>query len=139
MQRLIDTLLWIWQFPQNVVGLALRRWWRKNIFSEIDGNAFVSVPGKHRIYYAKDFPGGISLGAYVIGNYWWKTYHWRRGQSERHEMGHCKQSLYLGPLYLLVIGLPSLIHAWTYKGSPDGYYKFFTESWADRLGGVKRF
>lgn len=45
---------------------------------------------------------------------------------------------------LLAIGLPSLLHAWL-NGAigccdrhPEGYYHFYTESWADRLGGVKR-
>jgi len=65
----------------------------------------------------------------------------------RHEWGHCKQSEYLGPLYLLVIGLFSgglnLWSRWFRMGlSPEEqsklYYCFWTEAWADRLGGVKR-
>ena len=45
----------------------------------------------------------------------------------------------LGPLYLLVIGLPSFIHAATWKDRPGrDYYAFYTERWADRLGGVTR-
>jgi hypothetical protein len=60
----------------------------------------------------------------------------------RHEYGHQVQSKIFGPIYLLVIGLPSIIWAGMYgviiKPTHNGYYKFFTEKWADRLGGVKR-
>ena len=61
-----------------------------------------------------------------------------------HEYGHSLQSLLLGPLYLIVIGLPSVIWA----GLPAlerrrqrrhiSYYDFYTERWADRWGGVGR-
>lgn len=56
-----------------------------------------------------------------------------------HEYGHTVQSLLLGPLYLPVIGLPSLLWAqlpvcrrkWRGKMS---YFRFFTERSANRLG-----
>lgn len=57
-----------------------------------------------------------------------------------HEYGHTVQSLILGPLYLLVIGIPSALWA----GLPAlrrkrraenlSYFSFFPERWADRLG-----
>lgn len=57
-----------------------------------------------------------------------------------HEYGHSVQSLILGPLYLPVIGLPSIIWA----GAPCfcekrrrggiSYYSFWTERLANRLG-----
>lgn len=60
----------------------------------------------------------------------------------RHEYGHTYQSLMLGPLYLLVIGLPSIIWAqsarlrrWR-KETGRSYSWLYTEGWADRLGGV---
>ncbi len=59
-----------------------------------------------------------------------------------HEYGHTLQSLALGPFYLAVVGLPSLIWA----GLPAlgrrrarrsiSYYAFYTERWADAWGGV---
>ncbi len=58
-----------------------------------------------------------------------------------HEYGHTLQSLALGPLYLPVIGLPSLLRAaWRRRGRARGrsYYDFYTERWADRWGGVDR-
>jgi hypothetical protein len=47
----------------------------------------------------------------------------------------------LGPLYLLVIGLPSLLWAWlgdNYREKHGvSYYDFYTEKWANKLGGAK--
>lgn len=56
-----------------------------------------------------------------------------------HEWGHTRQSLYLGPLYLLIIGLPSIIWAMIHTpNSKKSYYFFYTERWADKLGGIPK-
>ena len=57
-----------------------------------------------------------------------------------HEYGHTRQSLLLGPFYLPLIGLPSLI--WNRlpyfrkrrKAHKKAYYAFFPERWANELG-----
>lgn len=55
-----------------------------------------------------------------------------------HEYGHTIQSLILGPLYLIVIGIPSTL--WGFMGAKKRrdekipYGAFFTEGWANRLG-----
>lgn len=67
---------------------------------------------------------GITLGNYIIVN---------NIKHLRHELGHTRQSKILGPLYLLVIGLPSLIHAGLHakvckegeNGKHKGKYKNF--------------
>lgn len=54
----------------------------------------------------------------------------------RHEYGHRIQSYILGPLYMLVIYLPSYIHYKIYSlfnDEWDEYYSFYTESSADYL------
>ncbi len=53
-----------------------------------------------------------------------------------HEYGHTIQSIILGPLYLLIIGIPSSIWAMTFnnKGNTISYYSFYTEKWANGLG-----
>ena len=60
----------------------------------------------------------------------------------KHEQGHTKQSRMLGPLYLLVIGLPSMIWCHCFEGyrikHNISYYDFYCEKWADQLGNVKR-
>ena len=55
-----------------------------------------------------------------------------------HEYGHTIQSLMLGPLYLVVIGIPSTL--WGFLGGRKRrdkqipYGSFFTEKWANHLG-----
>ena len=90
---------------------------------------------------SKNMSGGISLGNYVILS----SYYGDKNRNKKvwdHEWGHTRDSRMFGPLYLLVIGLPSLIWAWLYGAvipyTTNGYYKFYTEKRADRLGGVER-
>ena len=82
-------------------------------------------------YYKKSFGGGISLGDYII-----VCSH--NAKMVKHEYGHCLQSRRLGWLYLIVIGLPSILHAGLCRCRRHSYYDFFTERWADKLGGVER-
>jgi hypothetical protein len=57
-----------------------------------------------------------------------------------HEYGHTIQSLILGPLYLILMGIPSTV--WGFlpsaaklrKEKQVSYFSFFTESWANVLG-----
>ena len=59
----------------------------------------------------------------------------------RHEYGHSIQSLILGPLYLFLVGIPSMF--WcrvpavgrSWRNGRRSYYSFVTERSADRLGG----
>ena len=55
-----------------------------------------------------------------------------------HEYGHTIQSLILGPLYLIVIGIPSTLWGFLFekkrKDEQIPYGAFFTEKWANRLG-----
>ena len=118
--------LYIWQLPQNLVGLVVLCFCGHREKCSVAGIDF---------YYSKTFPGGISLGNYVIiGS--------KNENTVKHEHGHQIQSMYLGPLYLLVVGLPLIIWAGLYGSvipySHNGYYRFYTESWADKLGKVER-
>lgn len=54
-----------------------------------------------------------------------------------HEYGHTIQSLLLGPLYLLVIGIPSVIWFHIHTPSKGSYYSFYPERMANAL--VRRF
>lgn len=129
-QVLLQVLLWIWQLPQNLIGFVLAAYIRNN-------------GGQRRIYcikikdkthevrfvHLRTFPGGITLGEYIIiGGKWDES-------DVRHEYGHVRQSLYLGPLYLFVVGIPSLLWAWYWNPSRGvSYYSFYTEKWAEKLG-----
>jgi hypothetical protein len=88
---------------------------------------------------------GVSLGWFVF---------WSRGfapgfasaaQNRAHEHGHSFQSRRYGPLYLGLVGLPSVarvvysVACYRLTGkSWDGYYDAWPEDDADRLGGVVR-
>lgn len=130
----------IWQLPQNICGAAL--WLVVRFFLGGVSRSY-TLDGGVRCYYVLRFRGGVSLGRFIFLHDY--PMHLavgaRQRTAEKHEFGHTKQSLYLGWLYLLVIGLPSIIHAAFYKYDPadrNGYYRFYTEKWADKLGGVER-
>lgn len=116
---MIKLLLWIWQLPQNLVGWIL-----------------TFTAKKENVYYCSWMPKktAVSLGNYIFfakDFFSWRVY--------LHELGHQKQSMYLGPLYLIVIGIPSVIriaYAKVFKKSIKWYYGGFPEDWADRLGGI---
>ena len=122
-----NIILYLWQLPQNVIGLLLVLILQPEESYDMDGC---------RLYYATRMRGGISLGRYVIVRSWMKDY---TGNTERHELGHAKQSRMLGWFYLFVIGIPSILWAaWWNEGRNRDYYSFYTERWADHLGGVNR-
>ncbi len=126
---LILGVTFMWQFPQNLLALLLLALSRKK---------------KYHSYYGFDvwqcsiIPIGsaISLGNFILLP--------EAGidiDVIKHEYGHQIQSLYLGPLYLLVVGVPSILRAaykiFTHKDNA-WYYSGYPEKWADRLGGVTR-
>ena len=123
-------LLYLWQLPQNLLGLAVI------FFSKASIGTWVKD-----IYFTKHH-FGVSLGNYIILSVNCDV------MDIKHETGHQKQSLYLGWLYLPLIGLPSacgniwdrLFHKkWYYTARIRWYYKQPWEAWADKLGGVKRW
>ena len=112
-------LLYVWQLPQNLLGLSIKH----TVKAEL---------GYNRIYFWK-FHSGLSLGGYIFVNEHCSNY------IILHELGHRKQSCILGPLYLLVIGIPSFLWASLRQlglFKSKSYYWFYTERWANRLGGV---
>jgi len=114
---------WTWCFPQTFIGFIRRRMMIGKIISEV-----FYMSGTQIVYYRGSYWDGASLGRYLFcpGEH-----------MVRHEYGHSLQSLILGPLYLLVIGVPSMV--WNFMKRRDmfsgiDYYAFFTERWADKLG-----
>lgn len=122
-----NVLLYVWQLPQNLLGLLVI--------------LFTGAKRKSCYWITLKYSFGVSLGKYIIfGGYPFED-------SIKHEQGHQKQSLYLGWLYLLIVGLPSFIgniydrvahRKWSVIDRVTWYYNRFPENWADKLGGVKR-
>lgn len=119
--------LWLWQLPQNLLGLAVRKLYGPCTCIESGECTSVHVSGR--------MPGGISLGKYIIISKYQCT-----RTTVAHERGHAVQSRILGPFYLFVIGLPSIAWAWLHSriAPQKSYYWFYTERWADKLGKVRR-
>lgn len=127
MKFIKDALLYIWQLLQNMVGLLFLLF--------LHPCSLVEKRNGCNVYMSIRMSGGISLGRYVFMSPVLSM----NMMSIRHEAdGHGTQSLYLGPLYLIVIGIPSLIWAGIYRMTSKDYYWFYTERWADRLAGIER-
>lgn len=138
-----DVLLYIWQLPQNLVGLV----WLciLKILGPVAKEEIPELPGAF-FYKTQKVNGGVCLGKYIFtcGT----PYAYRQNKDTyKHEWGHSKQSKMLGWLYLFVIGIPSatgnlfdqIFHSnWLYLDSIKWYYNQPWEKWADKLGGVDR-
>lgn len=130
-KAILYILLMIWEFPQNFVGFFVMLFYKPDSASCFK---LKDYPVRF-VYLSKKMPSGISLGNFIII----QTKYGNDRQYIRHEYGHTIQSMCLGPLYLLVIGLPSLVWNLYQRSHQElDYYSFFTEKWADRLGGVER-
>lgn len=118
---MLKVLKYLWQLPQNMLGLCLEgllcnACTRGN---KVEGN---------QVIWCDILPASLSLGDYLF------LTSDSSKESIEHECGHSRQSDKLGPLYLIVIGIPSLlhniIHYLCYKlGIKWDYYKFYTEHW----------
>ena len=135
MKKIWEVLLYCWQLPQNLLGLLLLAIYGRVVPINFRGDGWRSHLPSSMLYFIDGFPGGISLGRYILvsGRSFTDSKVWY------HERGHSIQSMILGPLYLFVVGLPSLLWAdWWNPGRNVSYYWFYTERWADKLGGVDR-
>lgn len=121
---MISFLKFIWQLPQNVVALLYYLYLHFNnyLLDMYEYNGIVVM--------VKSTSGSVTLGENVFLS------PKASEETKRHEYGHTKQSLMLGPLYLIVIGIPSILWAALHKtiapSKPYGW--FYTEAWADKLG-----
>lgn len=131
-------LLYIWQLPQNLLGLL--------VIAATRAKPSTDFVEQNQFYYRSRLDHcsfGVCLGEYIIfGAYSASALSWR------HEAGHRLQSRMLGPLYLLVVGLPSVARniwdrvahkSWNDLHRAMWYYGSYPENWADRLGGIFRF
>jgi len=140
-----NLLLWVWQLPQHLLALALIRLlgakkclYQSGATGDLVRYYWLYIPSG----WFSAFISGVSLGQYII---------LPEKSADRitilHEHGHSRQSAILGLLYLIVVGIPSvlgnlwdrLLHrSWTSAQRQKWYYSRWPEKQADRLGGVKR-
>lgn len=142
MRRFLFTLIQLtWGLPQTLVGLALYLYWLPRARTR-------------RLYHGAIVTewttgGGISLGLFIFVSEKASRYQvdgriLTEAESKAgvrvHEYGHCIQSLLLGPVYLIAVGLPSYLWAnlpalRRYRREKGvSYYAVYPERWANRLG-----
>ena len=126
LEWVVYILLYFWQLPQNIAGFL---YWLK-ITIEKD-KVVVGKTKWSKAYSAKTMEGGISLGMYCFLN----PVFAKNDAAIAHELiGHTLQSRILGPLYLFVVGIPSVLNA-AFDIS-ECYYDFYTEKDANARAGL---
>ena len=120
-------LTFLWLLPQNIIGLLVMLFTKKQAPRERYNGTIIT---------RWKYGSGVSLGQFIFVS------KYADEDTVKHEYGHYLQGLRLSWLYLFVVGIPSF--CWAAFGGRyrrkhnKSYYDFYTERWADRLGGVTR-
>ena len=134
----------IWEAPQKALAHIVKK------IMKAEKTDIISINDDKVHVYFWNHGGGMSLSNHIFlprkhfekinlqefyNSKWHKDY-------LLHEYGHTIQSKKLGLFYLFIIGLPSITWAGclqAYRNKYNvSYYSFYTERWADKLGGVER-
>lgn len=122
--------MFLFEFPQNIIGYLGFIYYtqrQKAPYYRYREAYVVHVKGRW---------GAVSLSRYIFAD---DVYY--QSQMIRHEYGHTLQSKLLFILYLPIVGIPSFLWNRLFKKyrirNNKSYYAFFTESWANRLGGYR--
>ena len=93
--------------------------------------------GKAFIVYLPWNAGGLSMGLFIFVKDGHTKPEWTYN-TRIHEYGHTWQCLLLGPLYYIVIAIPSVIWCNVFGGYRKkhniSYYKLYCEAWANAWG-----
>ena len=123
---------YVWQLLQNLLGMLYKDCISDNIITRVNCDAT-----DYECYLTRN-GGGVTLGRYIFVNQNYKDL----SNVILHEIGHTKQSRILGPLYLIIIGIPSISWAGLRRLIPAlkkiNYYSLYTESWANKLMGLNK-
>ena len=118
-----------WGLPQNLVGLGFF------LFYRLRGCPHFSYQGAVVTIWTNP-TGSMSMGRYLFLEPSWTP---KDHDLLAHEYGHTIQSLFFGPLYLLTVGLPSVLWAGlpcfrNMRRKGRSYYSVYPEKGATRLG-----
>lgn len=140
MNLLYRVLQWTWGLPQTLVGAVFYLINKRNPHFSYHGSCATVWKSK----------SSLSLGMFVFVSedpfYYYEDQRTRFTEDAFlemllvHEYGHTIQSLIFGPLYLLMVGVPSLL--WSYlprfvnlrERDHISYFSAYPERWANRLG-----
>ena len=127
MKYIRNLILFIWQLPQHIVAI---------IYFGYLVMMCKDLGIDSRYKQATVIPC-IMRGAVTLGNYVFVGLNSEYRKTVKHELGHTIQSKILGPLYLIVIGIPSITYCGLRRLFPSlrkkNYYNFYTEKWANNL------
>lgn len=127
MKYIRNLILFIWQLPQHIVAI---------IYFGYLVMMCKDLGVDSRYKQATVIPC-IMRGAITLGNYVFVGLNSEYRKTVKHELGHTIQSKILGPLYLIVIGIPSITYCGLRRIFPllrkKNYYDFYTESTANYL------
>ena len=123
----MEILKYIWQLPQTIAAYIYFTYLSNK------GEILDTCTYQDAIVFIKR----TSCGSVTLGNHIFLSPR-ATDSTVKHEYGHTRQSLMLGPLYLLVLGIPSIIWAATHKKvAPSKPYNwFYPDVSIDRLGGT---
>ena len=122
-----NLILFIWQLPQHIVALIYFGYLVmlcKDLGVDSRYKQAIVIPC-------------VMRGAITLGNYVFVGLNSEYKETVKHELGHTIQSKILGPLYLIIIGIPSITYYGLRRLFPSlrkkNYYDFYTEKWANNL------
>ena len=142
MRRFLFTLVQLtWGLPQTLFGFILYLYWLPRAKTRYMYHGAIVTEWTTG--------GGVSLGLFVFvsekaSRYMLDGRELTEAESRTglrvHEYGHCIQSLMLGPLYLIAVGVPSYLWAnlpalrKMRRETGRSYYSVYPENWANTLG-----
>jgi len=133
---LITLLLFVWELPQTATGVLL-------FFILKYKKQVTGIEKESHLRFIETKKLGVSLGWFIFWSPSGNRFAQYTNDCRMHEYGHARQSVMLGPLYLLIVGIPSVSRVfysrWYYKKHGlrwKNYFAGYPENWADKLGGV---
>lgn len=127
MKYIRNLILFIWQLPQHILAILYIGYlvmMCKDLGVDSRYKQAIVIPC-------------VMRGAVTLGNYAFVGLNSEYRKIVKHELGHTIQSKILGPLYLIVIGIPSITYCGLRRIFPSlrkkNYYDFYTEKWANNL------
>lgn len=138
LNKLFEVIFYVWQILQNILGLLFILFYYIGIFKgEIK---YYKKIGYSYIYKVK----GWKKFGLCLGNYIFVSLDERGEELVYHEMGHGFQSRFLGPFFIFIIGIYSVLRYWYFenkiKKNMDKekelwkqYHKGYPEGWANRV------
>lgn len=127
MKYIRNLILFIWQLPQHIVAFIYFVYlvmMCKDLGVDSRYKQAIVIPC-------------VMRGAVTLGNYVFVGLNSEYRKTVKHELGHTIQSKILGPLYLIVIGIPSITYCGLRRIFPSlrkkNYYDFYTEKTTNYL------